>query len=127
MTENSTASLSSLHRASSGNVKNIASSGVRGYVPYSFYHTGDKQAGDEIFEKGPEGIYTVWSAGRPLRALLSDGDHARIPLSGKPPYPIVIFAFPSIGVRDSTEDITMDRSEEHTSELQSHSDLVCRL
>src|SRR5204863_3689448 len=36
------------------------------------------------------------------------GDHARIPLSGKPPYPTVIFAFPSTGVRDSPEDITMD-------------------
>src|SRR5438034_5911942 len=26
-----------------------------------------------------------------------------------------------------TEDIALERSEEHTSELQSHSDLVCRL
>src|SRR5437868_14786268 len=40
MTENSTVSLSSFHRASSGNVKNIAPSGARGYVLYSFYHTG---------------------------------------------------------------------------------------
>src|SRR5438132_8678542 len=33
----------------------------------------------------------------------------------------------AVGVGDQRDDQLGDRSEEHTSELQSHSDLVCRL
>src|SRR5438132_8767264 len=69
--------------------------------------------------------YTTLFRSRPPRSAaarsISRGTPRRIPEAR------AFWATSSIGAASSRSRSWRDRSEEHTSELQSHSDLVCRL
>src|SRR2546428_8353871 len=59
------------------------------------------------------------SRGERLEAVLAGGERERLP-------PAALQDLPEVGVQERHE-LVDERSEEHTSELQSRSDLVCRL
>src|SRR5438034_1582724 len=66
----------------------------------------------------------------PYKVLAGQNDLASVEIQGKRYTPPEISAMILQKMRQTAEDYLghkVERSEEHTSELQSHSDLVCRL
>src|SRR5436190_15144921 len=60
-----------------------------------------------------------------LEVLVQHRRHARAPVEDEKGFRQ--FQVPDLGTSPGIEGHQAERSEEHTSELQSHSDLVCRL
>src|SRR5438034_5559212 len=75
-------------------------------------------------------IYTFFSTDTATTEIYTLSLHDALPISmpgDKPPVKIAEGGFNPFGEQPTVPAGGRERSEEHTSELQSHSDLVCRL